>query len=97
VNTTRHTDSRTDRFEVVVTDQRRRRWSVAEKAALVARTYEPGMSVSLVSRESGVAASMLFAWRKLERQGVLVSRWYLLRSLRLRARRSRSCSACWAK
>ena len=73
MSTTRHTNSSKDGVQVVITDQRRRRWSVAEKAALVARTYEPGMSVSLVSRESGVAASMLFQWRKLEREGALVA------------------------
>ena len=66
---TRHTES----VEVVVTDQRRRRWSVAEKAALVRRTYEPGMSVSLVARQEGVSAGLLFQWRKLERQGALAA------------------------
>ena len=40
---------RTDSIEVITTDQRRRRWSPAEKAALVRRTYEAGMSVSLVA------------------------------------------------
>ena len=54
-------------------DQRRRRWSLAEKQALVRRTYEPGMSVSLVARTEGVAASQLFQWRKLERQGALTA------------------------
>jgi transposase len=34
---------------VTVTEERRRRWSVQEKAALVKETYEPGMSVSLVA------------------------------------------------
>lgn len=46
MNTNRHTES----VEVILKDQRRRRWSPAEKAALVKRTYEPGMSVSLVAR-----------------------------------------------
>jgi transposase-like protein len=50
VNTTRRTDS----VEVILKDQRRRRWAPAEKAALVRRTYEPGMSVSLVARQEGV-------------------------------------------
>jgi len=36
--------------EVITRDQRRRRWTTAEKAALVRKTYEPGMSVSLVAR-----------------------------------------------
>jgi transposase-like protein len=65
----RHTET----IEVITTDQRRRRWSLAEKAALVKRTYEPGMSVSLVARQEGVAASLLFQWRKLERQGALTA------------------------
>jgi transposase-like protein len=69
MNTTRHTDT----VEVIMTDQRRRRWSVQEKAELVRKTYEPGMTVSLVARQSGVAASLLFQWRKLERQGALTA------------------------
>ena len=69
VNTTRHSET----IEVITGDQRRRRWSLGEKQALVRRTYEPGMSVSLVARTEGVAASQLFQWRKLERQGALTA------------------------
>ena len=69
MNMTRHTDP----VEVILKDQRRRRWSPAEKAAMVRRTYEPGMSVSLVARQEGVSASLLFHWRKLERQGALTA------------------------
>lgn len=69
---TRTNDKQT--IEVVsVTEQRRRRWSVTEKAALVRQTYDPGMSVSLVSRMHGVAASQLFNWRKLDRDGALIA------------------------
>lgn len=66
---TRHTAT----IEVITRAQRRRRWSAAEKAALVSRTYEPGMSVSLVARQERVAASLLFTWRWLEREGALVA------------------------
>ena len=45
---------------VTVSDEKRRRWSAAEKAALVRETYEPGMSVSLVARKHGISASQLF-------------------------------------
>ena len=69
MNTTRNTDT----VEVILKDQRRRRWSLAEKQALVRRTYEPGMSVSLVARQEGVVASLLFQWRKLDRQGALTA------------------------
>ena len=47
MSTTRNTEA----VEVIMRDQRRRRRSLAEKAALVRRTYEPGMSVSLVARQ----------------------------------------------
>ena len=69
MSTTRNTET----IEVITRDQRRRRWSLAEKSALVRRTYEAGMSVSLVARQEGVAASLLFQWRKLERQGALTA------------------------
>ena len=59
--------------EVITRNQRRRRWTTAEKGALVPKTYEPGMSVSLVARQEKVAASLLFQWRKLEREGALVA------------------------
>jgi len=55
---TRHTES----VEIVVRDQRRRLWSLAEKAVLVRRTYEPGMSVSLVARQEGGSAGLLLHW-----------------------------------
>jgi len=68
-----NTTGRGEKIEVITRDQRRRRWSLVEKAALVRRTYEPGMSVSLVARNEGVSASLLFQWRKLERQGALTA------------------------
>jgi transposase-like protein len=58
---TRHTES----VRVVVKDLCRRRWPLSEKAALVRHTYEPGMSVSLVARQEGVSAGLLFQWCKL--------------------------------
>jgi transposase len=79
VNMNRHTDTdtetetETETVEVILSDQRCRRLSLAEKSALVRRTYEPGMSVSLVARQEGVSASLLFQWRKLERQGALTA------------------------
>lgn len=31
--------------------------------------YKPGMSVSFVARQEGVSASLLFTWRRLDREG----------------------------
>jgi transposase len=63
-----------EKIEVVtVTEQRRRRWSTQKKAGLVRLAYEPSTSVSLVARQHGVAASQLFSWCKLNREGALVA------------------------
>ena len=53
--------------------ERRRRWSTAEKLAMVRETYDPGMSVSLVARKHGINPNQLFHWRKLERIGALTA------------------------
>jgi transposase len=58
---------------VTVSEERRRRWSIEEKAALRRETYEPDMTVSLVARKHGVGASQLFNWHKLEREGALTA------------------------
>jgi transposase len=52
------------RIEVVTAVQRRRRFSTAEKVRLVEETMQPGMSVSRVARQAGIAPSMLFNWRR---------------------------------
>jgi len=42
---------------------RRRRWSDEFKAAMVARSLEPGANVSALAREIGILPSQLFGWR----------------------------------
>lgn len=54
-----------DRVEVITSVQRRRRWSAEDKARIVQETYAPGMSVSLVARQHGVAPNQVFKWRQL--------------------------------
>jgi transposase len=53
--------------------ERRRRWAAAEKIAIVAETYEPGVTVSLVARRHGVAPNQVFSWRRLAAQGALTA------------------------
>ena len=60
-----------DRVEVITSVQRRRRWSAEEKARIVQETYAPGMSVSLVARQHGVAPNQVFTWRRLYTEGAL--------------------------
>ncbi len=52
--------------------EKRRRRTTQEKIAIVQQSFEPGMTVSLVARQHGVAASQLFLWRKQYRQEVLL-------------------------
>ena len=61
------------RPEILTEPQRRRRWSPAEKLAMVEETYEPGVTVSLVARRNGIQPNQLFAWRKLAAQGALTA------------------------
>ena len=52
------------RIEVITSVQRRRRWSAAEKVRLVEEAMRPGMSVSYVARQHGIAPSQLFGWKR---------------------------------
>jgi transposase len=44
--------------------RRRRRWSADDKQRIVAETFEPGASVSVVARRHDLNANMLFTWRR---------------------------------
>jgi transposase len=58
-------------IEVIISEQRRRRWSIVEKKAMVEETEQPGMNVSVVARKYGVHPNQLFRWRRLWQQGAL--------------------------
>ena len=55
----------------VLGPEKRRRRTTQEKIAIVQQSFEPGMTVSLVARQHGVAASQLFLWRKQYQEGSL--------------------------
>src|SRR5208283_5786812 len=50
--------------EVITSVERRRRWSAAEKARLVAAMDEPGAVVTEIARRAEVNASLLYRWRR---------------------------------
>lgn len=50
--------------EVITSEQRRRRWSRAEKERIVAASLEPGGTVMAAAREFGVHPSQVFRWRR---------------------------------
>ncbi|TJW85062.1 MAG: IS66 family insertion sequence element accessory protein TnpB, partial [Mesorhizobium sp.] len=44
--------------------RRRKSYTLEEKQRLVAESYEPGASVSLVARRHDINANLLFTWRR---------------------------------
>ena len=52
------------RFEVIAGVGRRRRWSLEEKARIVAESLDPATTASAVARRYGLHASQLFVWRQ---------------------------------
>ncbi|HCP5792645.1 TPA: transposase, partial [Escherichia coli] len=57
----------------VLGQEKRRRRTIQENIAIVQQSFEPRMTVSLVARQHGVAASQLFLWRKQYQEGSLTA------------------------
>ena len=58
-----------DRVEVLSGIQRRRRYSLDQKLAVLAEAAQPGMSISYVARRHGISPSLLFLWRRRMTEG----------------------------
>lgn len=57
------------RIEVITGTARRRRWTAEQKIRIIEESYEPGETVSAVARRHGVAANLVFRWRRLMNEG----------------------------
>lgn len=65
------TDTRhISRLEIVDTG-RRRRWSAAEKLRIVEECFSAPRLASTTARRHGISNQLLFAWRKVYREGRL--------------------------
>ena len=62
------------RVEVLTGAPRRRRWSAAEKAAIVAESLAPGVAASAVALRHGLHRNQLYMWRRELRSGTLATR-----------------------
>jgi transposase len=62
------------RVEVLTGAPRRRRWSAAEKAAIVAESFAPGSVASMVALRHGLHRNQLYMWRRQLRSGALAHR-----------------------
>jgi transposase len=61
--------SSVDRIEVFAGIQRRRRFSVDQKLAVLQEAAQPGMTISYVARRHGIAPSLVFGWRRRMTEG----------------------------
>jgi transposase len=59
------------RVEVLTGAPRRRRWSAAEKAAIVAESLAPGAVTSTIALRHGLHRNQLYAWRRELRSAVV--------------------------
>ena len=60
----RHEADRYRRIELITGTVRRRRWTIDEKAAIVAESTRPGVNVAEVARRFGVNRGLLQTWRR---------------------------------
>jgi transposase-like protein len=56
-----------DTVEVITRVERRRKWTDAEKAVVLAETDAPGTNVAAVARKHGIARSVVYNWRSARR------------------------------
>ena len=61
--------SSADRVEVFSGIQRRRRYTVDQKLAVLAEAAIPGMTISYVARRHGISPSLVFGWRRRMTEG----------------------------
>lgn len=52
------------RVEVITGVERRRRWSEAEKRAIVSAAFAPGAIVSAVARRAELCPGQIYRWRR---------------------------------
>jgi transposase len=50
--------------EVLAGPERRRRWSIAQKQAIVTAAFKPGAVVRDVARQADVTPSLIYRWRR---------------------------------
>lgn len=58
------------RVEVITGSRRRRSWTSAEKARIVAESLAPNANISDVARRNGVSRGLLTVWRRQTREAL---------------------------
>ena len=55
--------ARPQRIEVITRGERRRRWSLEEKQAIVAESLAANVSITGIARRHGIGTGQLYGWR----------------------------------
>ena len=55
--------ARPQRIEVITRGERRRRWSLEQKQAIVTESLEPNASIAGIARKHGIGTGQLYGWR----------------------------------
>lgn len=61
------------RIAIITGTARRRRWTTREKLRIVEESLQSGETISAVARRHGVAANLLYRWRRLMSEGGTVA------------------------
>ena len=62
-----------DRVEIITRTERRRKFSHAEKAAILAEANTDGVSVRQVAERHEIAESLIYNWRSARRQAAAIA------------------------
>jgi transposase len=82
------------RVEVITGSRRRRSWTSAEKARIVAESLAPNANISDVARRNGVSRGLLTVWRRQTREALKTpDHVSLFAAVRLRGDEERRVSA----
>jgi transposase len=55
--------------EIICTVSRRRRWTIAEKVAILDETPQPRASTTAVADRHGISRNLIYLWRRQAREG----------------------------
>jgi transposase len=55
---------RMSRFEVIISPERRRRWSAEQRRAIVAESLAPGAVVTEIARRADICPDQIYRWRR---------------------------------
>jgi len=82
------------RVEVITGSRRRRSWTSAEKARIVAESLAPNANISDVARRNGVSRGLLTVWRRQTREALKTpDHVSLFAAVRLRGEERRGSAA----